>query len=295
MDTRISGTTKLFGIIGTPVDRAGSPAMYNFCFDYYGLDCVYLAFDCREDQVKDTLAAAKRLQIRGLNVTMPCKREAARQVDRLSPAARFTGAVNTIVHEGGILTGHITDGIGFLSDLMDHGHTVAGKDIVLMGTGGAAAAILTQCALEGAASVTIFNRSREGLEKARAIGDALAADGVSCRMEYRFLTDPDLLHRTVRKASILINATPVGMAPGGEGRSLITDMSIFHRDLVVYDVICQPETTRLMEDALQNGCRKENVLGGRGMLLWQAAEAFRLYTGLPMPVKELKAFLAGKS
>ena len=291
MDTRISGTTRLLGIIGSPVNRVGSPVMYNFCFDHYKLDYVYMAFDCREDQVKETLDAVRRLNMRGVSVTMPCKREAARLADRLSPAARFAGAVNTIVNDGGILTGHITDGLGLVLDLKAHGKAVRDKNIVLLGTGGASSAILVQCALEKAASITVFNRTGPGLDRARSIGDRMRAEGISCRLEYHLLNDSELLSQKIRSSDILINATPVGMHPDQEGKSLVSDPSAFHKDLIVYDVICDPKRTRLMEDALRNGCSAENVFGGEGMLLWQGAEAFRLYTGLPMPVKELSAFL----
>ena len=114
MDTRISGTTGLLGVIGAPIRHSGSPLMYNFCFDYYGLDYVYLAFECKEDQVKETLDAIRRLQMKGANVTMPCKQAVAQQMDRLSKAARYVGAVNTIVNDQGVLTGHMTDGLGVI-------------------------------------------------------------------------------------------------------------------------------------------------------------------------------------
>lgn len=292
MDTRISGKTGLLGVFGTPIRHSGSPVMYNFCFDYYGMDYVYLAFECDASQVKDTLAAMRRLNMRGANVTMPCKQEAARNMDKLSPAARFIGAVNTIVNDNGVLTGHITDGMGVVLDLKDHGQSVADKDIVLLGAGGAAMAIMVQCALDGARSITVFNRSAEGLAKAETIGGNVRADGVSCRMDYHLLSESELMHDTIRKADILINATSVGMCPAHEGESLVTDMSVFHDNLVVYDVIYNPLVTRLMQDALDNGCKKENVIGGKGMLLWQGAGAFQLFTGLEMPAQELKAFLA---
>lgn len=292
MDTRISGKTRLLGVIGSPIKHSGSPLMYNFCFDYYGMDCVYLAFECDESQVKDTLAAMRRLNMRGANVTMPCKKEVARNMDRLSPAAKLIGAVNTIVNEGGVLTGHMTDGMGVVLDLKDHGISVADKNIVLLGAGGAATAIMVQCALDGAKSIFVFNRGEETLAKAQAIGDRMAADGISCRTEYHLLSEKERLHDTIRRADILINATSVGMRPMHEGESLVTDMTSFHEELVVYDVIYNPMVTKLMSDALENGCREENVIGGKGMLLWQGAGAFKLYTGLEMPAQELKAFLA---
>lgn len=291
MDTRISGKTRLLGVFGTPIKHSGSPIMYNFCFDYYGIDCAYLAFDCDASQVKDSLAAMRRLNMRGANVTMPCKQEVARNMDRLSPAAKFIGAVNTIVNDNGVLTGHITDGMGVVLDLKDHGKSIVDKDIVLLGAGGAATAIMVQCALDGAKSVSVFNRGAEGLEKARSIGENMMNDGVSCKMEYHLLSESELMHKMIRNADVLINGTSVGMRPMMEGVSLVTDMTAFHEDLVVYDVIYNPLVTKLMSDAVANGCKEENVIGGKGMLLWQGAGAFKLYSGLDMPAQELKAFL----
>jgi shikimate dehydrogenase len=292
MDTRISGKTRLLGVFGTPIQHSGSPIMYNFCFDYYGIDCAYLAFDTDASQVKDSLAAMRRLNMRGGNVTMPCKQEVARNMDKLSPAAKFIGAVNTIVNDNGVLTGHITDGMGVVLDLKDHGVSIVDKDIVVLGAGGAATAIMVQCALDGAKSVTVFNRGEEGLSKARTIGENMMADGVPCKMEYHPLKESELLHDIIKKSDILINATSVGMEPMLAGQSLVTDMSVFNEDLVVYDVIYHPLVTKLMADALANGCKEEHVIGGKGMLLWQGAGAFKLYTGLDMPAQELKEFLA---
>lgn len=292
MDTRISGKTRLLGVFGTPIKHSGSPIMYNFCFDYYGIDCAYLAFDCDASQVKDSLAAMRRLNMRGANVTMPCKQEVARNMDKLSPAAKFIGAVNTIVNDNGVLTGHITDGMGVVLDLKDHGKTIVDKDIVLLGAGGAATAIMVQCALDGAKSVTVFNRGAERLEQARRIGEDMMKEGVPCKMEFHPLSETELMHDSIRKADVLINGTSVGMRPMFEGVSLVTDMTVFHEDLVVYDVIYNPLVTKLMSDAVANGCREDNVIGGKGMLLWQGAGAFKLYSGLDMPAQELKAFLA---
>ncbi|MDO4321853.1 MAG: shikimate dehydrogenase [Lachnospiraceae bacterium] len=292
MDTRISGKTRLMGVIGTPIRHSGSPVMYNFCFDYYGIDCVYLAFDCDESQVKETLAAMRRLNIRGANVTMPCKQEVARNMDRLSPAAKLIGAVNTIVNDNGVLTGHMTDGMGVVLDLKDHGISIVGKNIVLLGAGGAAMAVMVQCALDGAKSVTVFNRGAQTLAKAQKIGERMMEEGIPCKMEYHLLAEEQLMHDAIRGADVLINATSVGMRPMQEGKSLVTDMTVFHEELVVYDVIYNPLVTKLMSDAMTNGCREENVIGGKGMLLWQGAGAFKLYTGLDMPAQELKAFLA---
>lgn len=292
MDMRISGTTRLMALIGNPVKHSGSPQMYNYCFQYYGIDCVYLAFESDISQTKDTLDAMRRLQMPGGNVTMPCKQEVARLVDRLSPAAELIGAVNTIVNEDGILTGHNTDGKGLVLDLEDHGISVADKKIVLLGAGGAASAILVQCALDGARSVTVFNRGAQALDKVRSIGAKAKGTGITCEMSFYQMEDSAFFHEQIREADILINATSVGMAPKLEGQSLVKDMRAYHKDLVVYDVIYNPLVTKLMSDAIAHGCRPENVIGGKGMLLWQGYSAFRIFTGKKMPLEEYKRFLA---
>ena len=127
MEQRIKGTTGLMALIGSPVGHSGSPAMYNFSFRYHNLDYAYMAFDIKEDQVPAALDAIRLFKMRGANVTMPCKNEVAKHMDELSPAARIIGAVNTIVNEDGKLVGHITDGIGFVRNLKEHGVDVKGK------------------------------------------------------------------------------------------------------------------------------------------------------------------------
>lgn len=127
MEKRISGKTGLLGLIGSPVGHSGSPAMYNYSFQKLELDYAYLAFDIKVEEVEKAIEAMKTFHMRGCNVTMPCKGEAAKYVDELSPAARIIGAVNTIVNHDGTLVGHITDGEGFVNNLRDHGVEIKGK------------------------------------------------------------------------------------------------------------------------------------------------------------------------
>lgn len=291
MDTRVSGTTKLMAVIGSPIRHTGSPLMYNYCFDHYGIDCVYMAFESDASQVKETIEAMKRLNFHGGNVTMPCKQAVAKEMDWLSLTAKITGAVNTIVNDHGVLKGYMTDGLGVVWDLKDRGKTVENKRIVLLGVGGAAMAVMVQCALEGAKSISVFNRGEEGLKKAQQIGEKMKEEGVDCLVEFHLLSEKETLYEKIKKADILINATSVGMRPSQEGISLVKDMSVFHEDLIVYDAVYNPPKTKLMEDAINHGCKVENVINGEGMLLWQGAAAFEHFTGLKMPTEELKDFL----
>ena len=145
---RISGTTTLLGLIGTPVEHSKSPAMYNHCFQKFGLDWAYLAFDIHQEKAGDAVRAIRTLGMRGANVTMPCKSAVIPYLDKLSPEAQAIGAVNVIVNDGGVLTGYNTDGMGYTGDLRRNGIEIAGKKVTLLGGGGAASAIAIQAALE---------------------------------------------------------------------------------------------------------------------------------------------------
>lgn len=130
---QLSGTTTLLGLIGSPVAHSKSPAMYNYCFRKFHMDCAYLAFDVAADQVEQSVKAIRTLHMRGANVTMPFKTTVVPYMDRLTPAAETIQAVNTIVNEDGVLVGHNTDGCGYTQNLRRNGIEVAGKKITLIG------------------------------------------------------------------------------------------------------------------------------------------------------------------
>lgn len=281
MESRISGHTGLLALIGSPVGHSGSPAMYNYSFKRLGLDYVYVAFDIAKEEVEAAIAAMRTFKLRGCNVTMPCKTEVVQYMDELSPAARIIGAVNTIVNDNGRLTGHITDGEGFVNNLRDHGIDVRGKKITIAGGGGAATAIQVQCALDGAKEIVIFNRSLARVtETAEKIRQAVSG----CRVLVCDIADTARLTEEIASSDIFVNATSVGMAPM-EAESVVKDRSAFYPGLVVADVVYNPEETRLLREAKEAGC---TCVGGKGMLLWQGVSAFRLYTGQEMPVEEVK-------
>ena len=285
MEQRIKGTTGLMALIGSPVGHSGSPAMYNFSFRHHNLDYAYMAFDIKEDQVPAALDAIRLFKMRGANVTMPCKNEVAKHMDELSPAARIIGAVNTIVNENGKLVGHITDGIGFVRNLKEHGVDVKGKKMVVLGAGGAATAIQVQCALDGAESISIFNPKDPFFARAESTAEKLSKETPDCKVSVFDLEDGAKLKEEV--ADILVNATLAGMKPHEE-LTLIKDKSMFRSDLVVADVVYNPAETRMVKEAKEAGCKL--AIGGKGMLLWQGAAAYKLYTGLEMPTAEYQKF-----
>ena len=284
MERRISGHTGLLALIGSPVGHSGSPAMYNYSFERLGLDYAYVAFDIKVEEVGAAIAAMKTFKMRGCNVTMPCKTEAVKYMDELSPAARIIGAVNTIVNDDGKLTGHITDGEGFVNNLRDHGIDVRGKKIVVAGGGGAATAIQVQCALDGAREISIFNIKDGFFERTLKTAEKIRGEVPSCEVNVYDIADTDRMTAEIQSGDIFANATIVGMKPM-ENESVVKDLAAFRPELVVADAVYDPVETRLLREAREAGC---TFITGKGMLLWQGVAAFKLYTGQDMPVEEVK-------
>ena len=148
MAERITGHTELIGLMAYPIRHSSSPAMQNEAFAKMGFDYAYLAFEVDNDNLEDAIRSIRALKMRGSNVSMPNKTVVHKYLDHLSPAAELTGAVNTIVNDDGVLTGHITDGTGFMAALRDNAIDVIGKKMTIVGAGGAATAIEIQAALD---------------------------------------------------------------------------------------------------------------------------------------------------
>lgn len=285
MERRINGHTRLYALIGSPVGHSGSPAMYNYSFEKLGIDAAYLAFDTPLEKTEETVRALRTLDVGGFNITMPNKTAVAQLVDRLSPAAKMVGACNTVVvEEDGTMTGHITDGTGFIRNLKEHGVEVKGKKIVLLGTGGAATAIAVQAALDGVKELAIFNQKDEfyanGEKTVEKIRKAVPSIG---KVYIEDLDDTELLRETVAVSDILINGTRAGMNPLQD--VIPVPAEFLHKDLAVADVVYNPRETLLVQKAKEAGCRA--AIGGIGMLLWQGAAAFELFTGKEMPAQEV--------
>lgn len=284
MESRISGHTGLMALIGSPVGHSGSPAMYNYSFQRLGLDYAYVALDIKEDEVKDAIAAMKLFKMKGGNVTMPDKTEAAKYMDELSPAAQIIGAINTIVNEDGKLIGHITDGEGFVNNLKDHGIDIKGKKITVAGGGGAATAIQVQCALDGVSEITIFNKKDAFFERTIATAEKIKNAVPGINVNVYDIDDVAKMTEEIKSSDIFVNATIVGMKPLDD-QSVVKDLSAFRPGLVVCDAVYNPQETKLLREAKEAGC---SCVGGKGMLLWQGVSAFKLFTGEDMPVEEVK-------
>lgn len=279
----ITGHTRLTCLLGSPVAHSISPMMHNTAFEALGLDYRYLAFDIAPEQLKPVVNALRIMNVRGFNLTMPHKNAMCELCDHLSPAAKLIGAVNTVVNDNGIFTGYNTDGIGYMQSLKQANVDVLNKKITILGAGGAATSIFVQAALDGVAEISIFSRRSAFYDRAIAITEELKAHS-SCKINLFDFSDADILKHEISESVLLINGTSVGMAPHTEA-SIITDPSMFHKNLTVSDVIYNPRETQFLRLARETGC---HTLNGLYMLLFQGAEAFRLWTGHDMPVDDIK-------
>ena len=279
----ITGHTRLTGLLGSPVSHSISPMMHNEAFRQLGLDFVYLAFDVGTDTLEKAVEGLRALNVRGFNLTMPDKNRMSELCDKLSPAAEIIGAVNTVVNDNGIFTGYTTDGIGYMRAVADAGHNIIGKKMTLLGAGGAATAVLVQAALDGVSEISVFSIRDSFFERAERTVAALN-ERTNCKVTLYDFEDESILRREIGDSAILTNGTSVGMAPNTD-RSIITDSTMFHKDLIVSDVIYNPRETKLLKLAKEAGCATFN---GLYMLLYQGAEAFKLWTGQDMPVSLIK-------
>lgn len=263
----ITGTTKITGIFGYPVEHTLSPAMHNAAFEALNLDYCYIAFSVHPDLLKDAVRAIQALNLCGANVTIPHKENVIPLLDKIDDEASFIGAVNTIVNADGKLIGYNTDGRGFMQSLSESNIFAEGKDVFIIGAGGASRAI-SYYLCRKARRLCIYNRNKERAER-------LAID---LNRFHKNVSTDNL--SGIERFHIIINTTPLGLK---EGDPLPFDTTPLRSDHVVCDLIYK--RTRLLEEASKKGC---TTLDGRGMLLWQGVFAFELWTGEKPPVEIMR-------
>ena len=269
----IGSRTRLAGIIGDPIRHSLSPTIHNAAFAAVGLDWTYLAFEVPRGAAGAAIDAVRALGIDGLNVTMPHKADAAAAVDRLSPAAQVLGVVNTVVRDGSVLVGENTDGDGFINALrIDEGVDPAGMRCLVVGSGGAARSVVRALGVAGAAEVIVVARRADA---AHAVA-ALASVGRVGRVEEADSVD------------LIVNATPIGMGEvvDLDALDLPVPADRLGAGQLVADLIYHPLVTPLVRAARERGAMAVN---GIGMLVHQAAIAFRLWTGEDAPLEAMSA------
>ncbi len=259
----INGHTKIYGILGRPVAHSLSPAMHNAAFQELGLNAVYVAFPVTD--LPQAVAGLRGLAIGGVSVTIPFKEEIIPLLDTMDPLASRMGAVNTVVNREGRLTGYNTDWLGAVTALQAQ-TGMAGEHFLLLGAGGAARAIAFGI-LENGGQVTLTDLDAQ---RAETLARELAVKAIP-------LSALDQC-----PASILINATPVGMAPDLEG--LPIEPELLNRFTLVMDIVYRPLLTRLLREAQARGCR---TIDGLQMLIHQATAQFELWTGRRAPLETM--------
>lgn len=277
--SRISGTTRLVGLIGYPVAHSLSPAMHNAAFAALGLDWCYVALPVQPERLEEAVKGLPALGFRGANVTLPYKEQVAKLVEALSPEAEALGAVNTLVVEEGKLVGHNSDWLGFLRALEEGGFDPSERKAVVLGAGGGARAVVYALARRGC-RVLVLNRT---LSRAEALVASLSSHLPNASLVALPLTEGRLA-QGLDGAELLVNATSLGMAPQVAASPIPEDV-VLPSHLTVFDLVYIPQETRLLQRARAAGAR---AIGGLGMLIYQGAEAFRLWTGQEAPIEVMQ-------
>jgi shikimate dehydrogenase len=263
----ITAQTKLLCIIGYPIEHSMSPVMHNAVIKELNLDYVYLGFSVFPNNLKSAVKALKTLNIKGINVTIPFKEKIIKYLDEIDPIGRKIGAVNTIKNEDGYLIGKNTDAEGSLKAILNSGYDISGRNVLMLGAGGAARALCYGLAND-VHKITIVNRTEKRAEKlARELNRNF---GIAVESKKFSIT---ILKEETKKTDFLINTTPIGMYPNADNTPI--SVEYLHEDLFVFDIIYNPLETKLLKSAYEHGCK---ILGGLDMLVYQGASAFEWWT-----------------
>ncbi len=272
---------EIVGVFGDPVDENPTILMFEAAFKAKGLRWRYQNFHVRAEDLGAAMAGLRAMRFRGINLTIPHKVEAVRYLDRITPEAALVGAVNTVARDGDMLIGANTDGKGFLMALkLNANFNPDGKRVVVLGAGGAARAIAVELALAGARHITIVNRTTQR-------GEALAQlinNKTPAQAEFAWWLGDYTLPED---ADIVVNATNIGLHPHMNDKPNV-NMDSIRPSMLVCDVVPNPPRTRFLIEATAKGAR---TLDGLGMLVYQGAIAFTIWTGQDAPVEVMRQAL----
>ncbi len=263
----ISGHTRVLCVIGYPIEHSMSPIMHNAVIRELKLNYIYLAFKVSPNNLNLAVKGFRAFNIKGINVTLPFKQKIMNYLDDIDPIAQKIGAVNAIKNDNGNLSGRNTDAEAAKNALINAGYTTSGKNLLILGAGGAARA-LTYILAEDINKIIIANRTEK---RAIKLAKELKKN-FSIKVEGK-RNSISVLKEESKKADILINTTPLGMYPSVEKSPIPAEF--LHKDLIVYDIVYNPLETKLMKDATKIGC---NTIGGLDMLVNQGALAFEWWT-----------------
>lgn len=272
---RPSGRTQIFGIFGYPVRHTLSPQMHHAAFEALGLQHAYLPFEVHPDQLKKAVESIVPLGIRGVNVTLPHKKNVIPFLDQIDPEAEKMGAVNTIKNEAGRLIGFNTDGRGFVASLREAGVDPAGMTVLLIGAGGAARGVSVALLDAGVSEIHILARR---VEAGLRLAEHLKSFSPGCSLSSSEFDFRNPVPVKGNAPVLLINSTPLGMKPEDP---YPFPLSQIEATWVIADLIYRPYETALLTEAKKIGAK---TVPGLGMLLYQGALAFEIWTGQKPPI-----------
>lgn len=273
----INWKTQLYCLIGNPVNKSLSPIIHNNIFKELKEEKVYLTFNIEKENLKTTIDGFKAMNIQGFNVTIPYKKEIIKYLDGISKEAKIIGAVNTVKNENGKLIGYNTDGLGFIKTFYNHKIEIKNKNILVLGSGGAAYGIVASLIEEKVNKIYINNRN---IDNARILEKKINLINNNISTEVGDLSLDNIDRNDV---DIIINTTPIGMYPM-EKMSPI-ELNGFSKDVVIYDIVYKPKNTKLIKDALEKGYR---TFGGIDMLLNQAILSDEIWLNKKINLKIIK-------
>ena len=269
--------TKTFAVIGDPIDHSLSPNIHNAAFRELGLDCTYIAYRIPKGELAAGIESLKSIKISGFNVTIPHKVEMLKYLDEYDDNCNLIGATNTVSNDNGKLKGYNTDMDGFLDPIKKRNIAVKNSNVLLLGAGGAARAIIVAFAKEKASKITIANRTKENAIKLAHLAQKLGIDVVTksfqeidASPQYRFI----------------VNATSIGL----KNEAAPIPKTCINKDTVVYDIVYMPMNTDLIVQAKKNNAA---IIYGYEMLLGQAARSFQIWHGIDAPYEAMKKALLG--
>jgi len=271
--------TKTYAVIGDPIDHSLSPAIHNAAFGFLRLDCTYIAYRIPKGELAHGIEALKKIQIAGFNVTIPHKVDMMNLLNEADENCKTIGATNTVTNENGFLKGYNTDMDGFLDPIKKRKIDCKDSDVLLVGAGGAARAIVAGFAKEKVHKITIANRTKERAEEIIKFANKLGLES-----DYADLTDAGNI---ANKYKFVVNATSAGL----KGSSSPISTRAITKDSIVYDIVYMPVETELIEQSKKQGA---TIIYGWEMLLGQAMRSFEIWTKMPAPYEAMKLTLLGR-
>ena len=271
--------TKTYAVIGDPIDHSLSPAIHNASFSFLRLDCTYIAFRIPKGELDYDIADLKKIGISGFNVTIPHKIDMMRLLDEADDTCKTIGATNTVVNTDGHLKGYNTDVDGFLDPIKKRMIDCTGADVLLVGAGGAARAIVAGFAKEKIHKITIANRTAQSAEQLSSFAKQLGVESD--------IVDIATAGDIASRYKFIVNATSVGL----KGIGLPISTKNITKDSIVYDIVYMPVETPLIVEAKEKGA---TIIYGWEMLIAQAAKAFEIWTGVKAPYEAMKLTLLGR-